>query len=178
MQKGKSIWSIAIRSRIETLLGFIAFPLFGLIIAFPLLRRVLNLRNLLISFVPGAMWVVGIYIAQYSYKATYQQMTYGQGVKVGFWTAFFMALWTSLLVSGGIVLDGKEVTFGFLGGQGATLGPLLQQGLPAGLAGSYGSLWVVLGVFMVVLMIGTLTSVIFGLFLRGKNNQWEYIKYI
>jgi hypothetical protein len=183
VNKDKSIWSIAVRSSIDPFLGLIAFPLLALLIAFPRIQlpppivfpriqRVLNLRGLLVSFIPGAIWVVGIYIAQRSYKATYQQMTYDQDVKVGFWTSFFIALWASLLISGEIVWHGKKFIPGFLGGQGTTLQttPLLQES-PVGLAALYDSLWFVLAIFIVTLILGTLISLVLSLFLRTKNQR-------
>jgi hypothetical protein len=120
MYKSRSIWSIAIRPSIITFLIFIAFAL---------LLQVLHLKGSLLSYAQRGMLATAIYFSQRSYKATYQQMTYGQGVKVGFWPPFFMALWTTLLVSSVIAWYGKEPISRLLGGQGTTLQttPLLQE---------------------------------------------------
>jgi hypothetical protein len=146
MHKRKSIWSIAIRSSIVPLLRLIGF-----LLLLPL--RVNTILCCALCCVPGGAWIAAIYFAQRSYKASYQQMAYGQGVKVGFLTSFFTALWASLLFSGLIAWFGEEFI------------PTLTL---------YDSLWlvlIVLVVFMALLMIGTLISVILSWFLRTKNNQ-------
>jgi hypothetical protein len=149
MHKNKSIWGIAIRSSIVPFLGVIAFPLLLVLLW---LRYVPNLRCLLLSWLPGGILAVGIYFTQRSYKETCQQMTYGQGVKLGFWTTFFMALWISPLVSGVITWPGKGFIPGFLEEEGITP-------------------WFVLAVFIAHLIVGTLISIVLSLFLRTKNNQ-------
>jgi hypothetical protein len=163
MHKSRSIWSIAICSSIITFLIFIAFAL---------LLQVLHLKGSLLSYAQRGMLATAIYFAQRSYKASYQQMTYGQGVKVGFLTSFFMALWTSLLVAGVIAWYGKQFISRLLGEQGTALqmAPSLQE-TPVGLAPLYDSIWFVLAVFMLVLIMGTLISVILSWFSRTKNNQ-------
>jgi hypothetical protein len=155
MHKGKSIWGIAIRSSIITSLGLMALPLLLL----RRVQRVINLKDILLCCLPFGTWIAGIYFAQRSYKATYQHMTYGQGVKIGFWTSFFAALWTSLLFSGVIAWYGKELI------------PTLTL---------YGSLWfvlILLAVFMAALMIvtliGTLISVILSWFSKTKNRELD-----
>jgi hypothetical protein len=118
------------------------------------------------------MLATAIYFAQRSYKATYQQMTYGQGVKVGFWATFFVALWTSLLVYGVIAWRRKEIIPRFLEWKEITLQttPLLQES-PAGLASLYEYLSFMLAVFISTLTIGSLVSLVLGWFSRRKNNR-------
>jgi hypothetical protein len=163
MHKGKSIWGIAIRSSIIAFLG-------GLVVVFALLilLEILSLEDPLVSSIGKSIGLVGILHAQRSYKATYHQMTYGQGVKVGFLTVFFMALWVSLSLAGMIAWYGKEVIPNLLGGAPH---PSSLQEPPAVLALFYEPLGFLLIIFSSFLIGGTLSAVISSLFLKTKNKD-------
>jgi hypothetical protein len=185
MRKGKGMWSIAICSSTITVLGLIVFFL---------LLQVLPLKDTMLSYAQKGTLAAGIYFAQRSYKTSRQQITYGQGVKVGFLTAFFTVLWISLLFFGIIVWCGKELISTLVGEGGMALQTTYRPPSSVMLALLYNSSWflVALGhpysplwaltalffynplgflliIFIYVLITGAIMALILSWFSKTKN---------